>query len=81
MRPLARQRLLELGNPPLESSMKAQLDIFDHDPARLAAKSREAAQHALAAGNQGYFTAQERYEFHTAEAERLERLASMAVAA
>ncbi|RRU17857.1 hypothetical protein [Stenotrophomonas sp. 278] len=61
--------------------MRNQLDIFDHDPARLAALSREAAQLALAAGDQGYFTARERYEFHTAEAERLERLAGMGMTA
>lgn len=56
--------------------MSAQLDIFDHDPARLAAAYRQAAQHALAMGDTGYFTARERAEHHTKEAERLERLAS-----
>ncbi len=61
--------------------MKGQLDIFDHDPARLAAKHREAAQHALGAGDQGYFTARERYELLTAEAERLERQAGIRAAA
>ncbi|MEI4518648.1 MULTISPECIES: hypothetical protein [unclassified Stenotrophomonas] len=61
--------------------MKGQLDIFDHDPAVLAAKHREAAQFALTAGDQGFFTAQERYDHLSAEAERLERLAAMQVAA
>jgi hypothetical protein len=61
--------------------MKKQLDIFDHDPARLAAMHRAAAQHALTAGDQGFFTAQERHDHLNAEAERLERLAAMQVAA
>lgn len=57
--------------------MTRQLDIFDHDPARLAAAYRQAAQHALEMGDTGYFTASERAEHHTKEAERLERLAEM----
>lgn len=61
--------------------MHNQLDIFDHDPARLAQVSCEAAQHALTAGDQGYFTARERYDFHSREAERLELLAKQQVAA
>jgi len=61
--------------------MQNQLDIFDHDPAVLAAKHREAAQFALTAGDQGHFTAQERYDHLISEAERLERLAAMQVAA
>ncbi len=61
--------------------MHNQLDIFDHDPAVLAAKHREAAQFALTSGDQGHFTAQERYDYLNAEAERLERLAAMQVAA
>lgn len=56
--------------------MTSQLDIFDHDPARLAAAYRQAAQHALEMGDTGYFTASERAEHHTKEAEQLEQLAS-----
>ncbi|MFK3845328.1 hypothetical protein [Stenotrophomonas sp. NPDC078853] len=56
--------------------MTSQLDIFDHDPARLAAAYRQAAQHALDMGDTGYFTARERADHHTKEAERLERLAA-----
>lgn len=56
--------------------MSGQLDIFDHDPARLVQAYRHAAQTALAMGDMGYFTARERADHHTKEAERLERLAA-----
>lgn len=55
-----------------------QLDIFDHDPARLAKANRVAAEWAL---NDPYFSTslrQERHDYYVAEAERLERLAAMA---
>jgi len=61
--------------------IRNQLDIFNDGPlglAQLAAKHREAAGHALRAGNQGYFSARERHDFHAGEAERLERLAAAA---
>lgn len=54
-----------------------QLDLFDHDPARLAKAYRTAAEAALAQGDTEYFTAQQRYDNYTAEADRLERLAGM----
>lgn len=57
-----------------------QLDIFDHDPARLAKANRIAAECAL---NDPYFSTvlrQERHDYYIAEAVRLERLAAMAAA-
>ncbi|MBH1836420.1 hypothetical protein I5T88_11105 [Stenotrophomonas maltophilia] len=55
-----------------------QLDIFDHDPARLAKANRAAAEHAL---TDPFFSAkvrQDRHDHYIAEAVRLERLAAMA---
>lgn len=55
-----------------------QLDIFDHDPARLAKANRAAAAHAL---TDPFFSAkvrQDRHDHYIAEAVRLERLAAMA---
>ena len=57
--------------------LPGQLDLFDHDPARLARANRIAAQAALAQGDTQFFTAQERYDKYTAEAERLEALAGI----
>ncbi|MGS1345306.1 hypothetical protein [Stenotrophomonas geniculata] len=56
--------------------MRNQLDIFDHDPARMAAANRAAAERAL---HDVQFTAtvrQERHEFYPGEAERWEHLAA-----
>ncbi|MCI1075392.1 hypothetical protein MOQ07_13195 [Stenotrophomonas maltophilia] len=56
--------------------MRNQLDIFDHDPARMAAANRAAAERAL---HDVQFTAtvrQERHEFYLGEAERWEHLAA-----
>lgn len=55
-----------------------QLDIFDHDPARLAKANRAAAEQAL---TDPFFSGkirQDRHDHYIAEAERLERLAAMA---
>lgn len=57
--------------------LPGQLDLFDHDPARLARANRIAAQAALAQGDTQFFTAQERHDNYTAEAERLEALAGI----
>ncbi len=57
-----------------------QLDIFDHDPARLAKANRIAAECAL---HDPYFPPsqrQDRHDYYIAEAERFERLAAMAAA-
>jgi hypothetical protein len=54
-----------------------QLDIFDHDPARLAKANRAAAEHAL---TDPFFSAkvrQDRHDHYIAEAERLEALAAL----
>lgn len=53
-----------------------QLDILDHDPAKLARAAREAAAAALIMPR-GHFTQQEAHDHYIAEAERLETLASM----
>ncbi|ELC7363982.1 hypothetical protein RJO86_000782 [Stenotrophomonas maltophilia] len=53
-----------------------QLDIFDHDPARMAAANRTAAERAL---TDAQFTAavrQERHNYYVGEAERWEHLAA-----
>lgn len=55
--------------------LPGQLDLFDHDPARLARANRIAADAALAQGDNQFFTAQERHDRYIAEAERLEALA------
>lgn len=50
--------------------MRNQLDIFDHDPARMAAANRAAAERAL---HDVQFTAsvrQERHDYYVGEAER-----------
>lgn len=56
--------------------MRNQLDIFDHDPARMAAANRAAAERAL---HDVQFTAivrQERHEYYVGEAQRWEHLAA-----
>ncbi|MPS42745.1 hypothetical protein [Stenotrophomonas maltophilia] len=56
--------------------MRNQLDIFDHDPARMAAVNRAAAEQAL---TDVQFTAavrQERHDYYVSEAERWEHLAA-----
>ena len=55
--------------------LPVQLDMFDHDPAKLARANRIAAQTALAQGDTEFFTAQQRHDNYTAEADRLEALA------
>lgn len=54
-----------------------QLDIFDHDPARLAKANRIAAEHALTDPCFSETVRKERHDYYTAEAERLERLAAL----
>lgn len=57
--------------------MRNQLDIFDHDPARMAAANRAAADHAL---HDKQFTESERLEraaFYIREAERWEYSAAL----
>jgi len=57
--------------------LRNQLDIFDHDPARLAKANREAADHAL---HDTQFTERERMErsaYYTSEAERWEFSAAL----
>jgi hypothetical protein len=56
--------------------VRNQLDIFDHDPARMAAANRAAAEHAL---HDVQFTEAEREEraaHYIGEAERWEHLAA-----
>ncbi|PJL60653.1 hypothetical protein [Stenotrophomonas maltophilia] len=56
--------------------MRNQLDIFDHDPARMAAANRAAAEHAL---HDVQFTEAEREEraaHYIGEVERWEHLAA-----
>ncbi len=56
--------------------MHNQLDIFDHDPARMATANRAAAERAL---TDVQFTATvrlERHEYYVGEAERWEHLAA-----
>lgn len=56
--------------------MRNQLDIFDHDPSRMAAANRAAAEHAL---HDVQFTEAEREEraaHYIGEAERWEHLAA-----
>jgi len=57
--------------------MRNQLDIFDHDPARLAKANRDAAEHALTDVQFSHEVRQERAAHYTAEAERLEALAAL----
>lgn len=58
-------------------TLPGQLDLFDHDPEKLARANRIAADAALAQGDNQFFTAQERYDRYIAEAERLEALAGI----
>ena len=57
--------------------LPGQLDLFDHDPGKLARAYRIAADAALAQGDTEFFTARERHDNYTAEAERLEALAGI----
>ncbi len=54
-----------------------QLDIFDHDPARLAKANRAAAEHALTDPFFSQKVRQDRHDYYIAEAERLEALAAL----
>ncbi len=58
--------------------LRNQLDIFDHDPARLAKANRVAAENALTDPFFSQRVRQDRHDYYIAEAERLERLAAMA---
>lgn len=62
---------------PMTTFRSEQLDIFRDDPARRARAYRIAADAALAQGDNQFFTAQERHDNYTAEAERLEALAGI----
>ncbi|MCF5091164.1 hypothetical protein GIW57_13410 [Stenotrophomonas sp. PA-6-5C] len=57
--------------------MRNQLDIFDHDPARLAKANRDAADQARKDMQFPPKIRQERVDHYTAEAERLEALAAL----
>ncbi|HEL7612275.1 TPA: hypothetical protein ACKP7M_000577 [Stenotrophomonas maltophilia] len=57
--------------------MRNQLDIFDHDPARLAQANRDAANYARKDMQFPPKIRQERAAHYTAEAERLEALADL----
>ena len=59
------------GQPSMD--LRNQLDIFDHDSARLAKANRAAAEHAL---TDPFFSAKVRQDRH--DYELLERLAAMA---
>jgi len=54
-----------------------QLDIFDHDPARLAKANRVAAENALTDPFFSGKVRQERHDHYMAEAVRLEALAAL----
>lgn len=56
--------------------MRNQLDIFDHDPARMAAVNRAAAEHALHDVQFTTTVRQERHDYYVGEAERWEHLAA-----
>lgn len=51
--------------------LRNQLDIFDHDPARLAKANRAAAEHALTDPFFSQKVRQDRHDYYIAEAERL----------
>ncbi|CRD54395.1 hypothetical protein [Stenotrophomonas indicatrix] len=57
--------------------MRNQLDIFDHDPARMAAANRAAADHALHDRQFIESDRQERAAYYTREAERWEFSAAL----
>lgn len=57
--------------------LRTQLDIFDHDPARLARANRDAAAHALTDVQFPPAIRQERHDHYMAEAVRLEALAAL----
>lgn len=57
--------------------LRTQLDIFDHDPARLAKANRDAAAHALIDVQFPPAIRQERHDHYMAEALRLEALANL----
>lgn len=56
---------------------RRQLDIFEHDPGRLAALNRIAAETALRDVQFSGRERQERHDYYIREAERLEALAAM----
>jgi len=60
----------------IQASARAQLDIFDHDPRRLADLNRIAADTARGALNFPPSVREERVRHYMAEAERYDALAS-----
>lgn len=61
--------------------LRNQLDIFDHDPARMAKANRDAAEQALTDVQFSPAIRQERHDHYMAEALRLEALANLCKAA
>jgi hypothetical protein len=59
--------------------LRTQLDIFDHDPARLAKANRDAAAHALTDVQFPPAIRQERHDHYMTEAVRLEALAALCI--
>ncbi|MCV0218798.1 hypothetical protein [Stenotrophomonas sp. Ps181] len=57
--------------------LRNQLDIFDHDPARLAKPCRDAADHALHDKQSPESERQDRAAYYTREAERWEFSAAL----
>lgn len=55
--------------------LRTQLDIFEHDPARLAKANRAAAETALRDAQFSATERQERHDYYLGEALRLEALA------
>ena len=56
--------------------MRNQLDIFDHDPTRMAAANHAAAEHALTDAQFTTTVRQERHDYYLGEAERWDHLAA-----
>ena len=59
-------------------SDNVQLDLLDHDPARLAEAARKAAEAALHQPR-GHFTPQEAHDHYMAQAHRYDELAAMCI--
>lgn len=57
--------------------LRTQLDLFEHDPARLAKAWRAAAEQALIDKQFSLSVRQERHDYYMAEAIRLEDLAAL----
>ncbi|MCG8275372.1 hypothetical protein [Stenotrophomonas sp. NLF4-10] len=65
----------------IQTSARAQLDIFDHDPRRLADANRIAADAARVALNFPPAVREERVRHYLAEAERYDALADQCTSA